>query len=240
MTWLWRTCFSCVCLAPALAASVAGHVELVNSRARKHHDYSGVVVWLEPDGRAAPPPVPTVAVMAQKGKQFVPHVLAVDVGSSVQFPNFDPIFHNAFSNFDGPAFDTGLYPPGSTQTVKLRREGIVRVFCNIHSTMSAVIVVLRTPYFAVTGANGNFQIGDVPPGEYTLRIWHERATEATLKSLSRRVTVPAEGNSDGGGVLRLPAIGISESGYIEVPHKNKYGHDYPPVAPDTRYPGGPS
>ncbi len=213
-----------------------GRVELVDSRdpaVRKHRDYSGVVVWLEPVGREPPAAPPRTVEMIQKGKRFVPHVLAVPVGTTVEFPNLDPIFHNAFSNFSGQPFDTGLYPPGTSQKVRFRREGIVRVFCNIHSTMSAVIVVTRTPFVAVTGREGVFRIQDVPAGEYRMRLWHERATEATLKALERKIAV-----GENGGEIHLPALRISESGFLEVPHKNKYGQDYPPVPEEhVVYPG---
>jgi hypothetical protein len=155
------------------------------------------------------------------------------VGTTVEFPNLDPIFHNAFSNFSGQPFDTGLYPPGTSQKVRFRREGIVRVFCNIHSTMSAVIVVTRTPFVAVTNHEGVFRIQDVPAGEYRLRVWHERATEETLKGLERKIVVGANG-----GEIHIPALRISESGFLEVPHKNKYGQDYPPVPEEhVVYPG---
>ncbi len=213
-----------------------GRVELVDSRdpaVRKHRDYSGVVVWLEPVGREPPAAPPRTVEMIQKGKRFIPHVLAVPVGTTVEFPNLDPIFHNAFSNFSGQPFDTGLYPPGTSQKVRFRREGIVRVFCNIHSTMSAVIVVTRTPFVAVTGREGVFRIQDVPAGEYRMRLWHERATEATLKALERKIAV-----GENGGEIHLPALRISESGFLEVPHKNKYGQDYPPVPEEpVVYPG---
>jgi hypothetical protein len=158
-------------------------------------------------------------------------VLAVPVGTTVEFPNLDPIFHNAFSNFSGQPFDTGLYPPGSSQKVLFKREGAVRVFCNIHSTMSAVIVVTRTPYVAVTSRSGTFRIEGAPRGEYRMRIFHERAREDILKALERTVTLDQD-------TVTLPLLRISESGYIEVPHKNKYGQEYPPV-PDEHvvYPG---
>jgi hypothetical protein len=162
--------------------------------------------------------------MLQKGKKFVPHILAIPVGSMIDFPNLDPIFHNAFSNFAGQPFDTGLYAPGTSQKVVFRREGTVRVFCNIHSSMSAVIVVLRTPYFVVTTRDGAYQIENVPPGDYQLRVWHERASEATLERLERRLTISAAGMS-------LEPITISESGYLEVPHKNKFGREYGPEPP---------
>jgi plastocyanin len=230
------------CAWPALAVTVSGQVELRDSRhqsVRKHKNYSGVIVWLEPVGRPLPPAPGKTAVMLQKGKQFIPHVLAVAVGTTVEFPNLDPIFHNAFSDFAGQSFDTGLYPPGGTQKVVFRREGIVRVFCNIHSTMSAVIAVLNTPHFAVTAADGSFELPGVAPGEYLLHVWHERSTEATLHALARKVTVTAE-PVNGAAQIRLPVIRISEQGYLPVPHKNKYGLEYPREPERGPYPGGPS
>jgi plastocyanin len=207
----------------AHAGTLHGRVEIVSSKdpdVRKHSDYSGVVVWLDPVTGTWPAPAPRKAQMAQQGKRFIPHVLAITVGSLVDFPNYDPIFHNAFSNYDGQIFDVGLYPPGTTQTVPFRKEGIVRIFCNIHPTMSAVIVVLKSPYYAVSTRNGEFSIVNVPPGQYRVRVFHERATEQTLKALERTVDV-------NGSDLTLPGITVSESGYLLVPHKNKFGKDYP-------------
>jgi len=206
-----------------VAGSVSGRVELRDSQdaaVRKHMDFSGVVVWLEPVAGSLPPPPPgAVARMIQKDKTFTPHVLAIRAGTSVDFPNFDPIFHNAFSNYNGKTFDVGLYKPGTSRQVRFTSPGIVRVFCNIHANMSAVIVVLNTPYFEATQKNGNFGFDNILPGEYTLHFFHERATQATLDSLTRRITVTE-------GSVTLPVIGISESGYIVIPHHNKFGHDY--------------
>jgi plastocyanin len=203
--------------------SVSGRVELRDSQdaaVRKHMDFSGVVLWLEPIAGSLPPAPPgATAKMIQKDKTFTPHVLAIRVGTSVDFPNFDPIFHNAFSNYNGKIFDVGLYPPGTSRRERFTQPGVVRVFCNIHANMSAVIVVLNTPYFETTQKNGNFQLDNITPGEYTLHFFHERAAQVTLDSLTRRVTI-------GDGSIALPAIGISESGYIIIPHHNKYGHDY--------------
>ena len=235
MTSLLRTFFKallCVAIAGSLAGgSVSGKIDLRDSQdaaVRKHLDFSGVVVWLEPAiGATVPAPTGTVARMVQKDKTFTPHVLPILVGSSVDFPNFDPIFHNAFSNYNGQLFDVGLYPPGTSRRVRFARPGIVRVFCNIHAGMSAVIVVLNTPYFVTTQKDGVYQFRDIPAGEYSLRFFHERATQATLDSLTRRVTVTADGS------VSLPAIGISESGYIVIPHHNKYGHDYAPAPDDN-------
>jgi len=168
--------------------------------------------------------------MLQKNKTFTPHVLPVLAGTKIDFPNDDPIFHNAFSTYSGQIFDVGLYPPGTSKTVRFQRSGIVRVFCNIHPTMSAIILVLSTPHFATTPHDGSFRL-DVPPGTYELSVFHERATEQTLQALSRRVVVGPEG-------LRLPPIVVSEAGYLVAPHKNKYGHDYAPPPDDkTFYPG---
>ena len=206
------------------AASVTGIVELIDSNiaaVAKQKDYSGVVVWLERVDGKTPPVTAGTHTILQKNKRFTPHVSVITVGTVVDLPNRDPIFHNAFSNFAGQPFDTGLYPPGSTQKIKFRRAGVVRVFCNIHSTMSAVIVVLETPYFAKSAREGTFKIDDVPPGEYTLKFWHERAAEDKLKRLERKVVVES-------GNLHVPAQLISESGFVQLPHKNKYGREYGP------------
>jgi plastocyanin len=216
-------------------ALVTGQVELADSReasVRRAKNYAGVVVWLEPAGGAAPLSKSDVYTIRQKGKRFNPHILPVPVGATVDFPNFDPIFHNAFSNFAGQPFDTGLYRPGTSQKVQFRREGVVRVFCNIHSSMSAVIVVLDTPYYATSKADGSIRIEGVPKGDYTLHVWHERATQASLTELTRKIAI-----SDAS--LELPVIRISESGYLEIPHKNKHGREYPPRPVEhSVYPGG--
>jgi plastocyanin len=159
------------------------------------------------------------AKMEQRNKAFVPHMLVIETGTLVDFPNYDPIFHNAFSNYNGKVFDIGLYAPGTSRSVKFGRAGIVRVFCNIHPTMSAVIVVVDTPYFAVTQKDGTFRMADVAPGEYRLHVFHERATETALRPLDRMVSVGAD-------PVLLTAISISESGFLAVPHTNKYGHEY--------------
>lgn len=213
-------------------ATVTGMVSLVDSKessVRKKRDFSGVVIWLEPaTAPATPAKAAPRAQILQKNKRFSPHILAVPAGTVVDFPNMDPIFHNAFSNFDGKVFDIGLYAPGTSRGVRLDRPGVVRVFCNIHPTMSAVIAVLPSPYFASSDRDGRFQILNVPAGEYTLHVIHERATAATLQALTRKLNVTES--------LPPQSIAISESGYLPVLHKNKYGKDYPPE-PDKSYPG---
>jgi len=217
-----------------VGATVNGHVQLVFSNdlsVRKHQDYSGVVVWLE--SLSGPPVLAAKAAhvqMIQKDKTFSPHVLPILIGTTVDFPNYDPIFHNAFSNYNGQIFDIGLYPPGTTKSIVFRREGVVRVFCNIHPTMSAVVVVLRSPYFCVSNKSGDLQMTGVPTGSYRIHVFHERATEQTLAALTKTVEISEER-------VQLPPISVSESGYLQLPHQNKYGKDYPPDAETGAYPG---
>lgn len=166
------------------------------------------------------------AVLAQKNKAFEPHLLVVTKGSSVEFPNHDPWFHNVFSLFDGKRFDLGLYEAGSSRTVRFDREGISYIFCNIHPEMSAVVVVLGTPYFAVTNKDGEFSIPNVPAGRYTLHVWNESAQPAKAEALSREVQVGDAARSL--GVIRVPVTQLAT-----MPHKNKYGQDYEPPSPNN-------
>jgi plastocyanin len=234
MIWRWLICSS-VGLGLAFAASVTGEIELTNSRntaVRKHKDYAGVVLWLEPVDRPVPALAPRKVEMLQKDKQFLPHVLAISLGSTVELPNLDLIFHNAFSNFSGQPFDVGLYAPRTSRSVTFKHPGIVRVFCNIHATMSAIIAVLNTPWYAVTTSNGKYTFNNVPPGEYNLHMFHERALPVNVKYLERRITIPDAG-------LVMPLLSITETGFIPAEHLNKHGKDYPPASTDSAYPGAP-
>ncbi len=231
--WRFLTGAALVSLIPAAAAEFTVQVELADSRlpsVQKRKDYSGVVVWLEPaSGR---PHLPRrTYIMTQKGKRFIPHVLPITVGSTVNFPNEDIVFHHVFSNSAEQPFDTDLYPPGESRKMEFRRDGVVRVFCKIHSSMSAVIVVLQTPYFAVSAPDGAIRIKRVPPGQYTLRVWHERASEDTLTGLARAVSIGEAG-------LKLDAIRISESGYLDVPHTLRPGSEHPAESTHAVLPGG--
>jgi plastocyanin len=240
MIWRSLTCFSFLaavaCTAISLGgqtpATVSGTVELENSRIESvaHGDYSGVVISLHAVNQPEQATPQKHAVMLQKNKMFTPHIMPVLAGTTIDFPNGDPIFHSAFSTYDGQIFDLGLYAPGTSRSVKFRRPGIVRVFCNIHPAMSAVILVLPTPYFVVTQRDGSFRL-EVPPGSYDLEVFHERATDRVLHSLSRRIVVEPGGT-------RIPPIVVSEAGYLIAPHKNKFGKDYD-AAPDDQnlYPG---
>jgi plastocyanin len=187
------------------------------------------VVWLTPLGQRANEPLELTrqhSVLRQKNKAFEPHLLAVTKGSTVDFPNLDPWFHNVFSLFNGKKFDLGLYEAGTTRTVHFDREGVSYIFCNIHPEMSAVVVVVASPYFTVAGKSGDFAIPGVPPGRYRLHLWSENALPETLEGLAREVEV--SGTTDSVGTLR-----VREAEIAKTQHKNKYGQDYEPPSPNN-------
>jgi plastocyanin len=188
---------------------------------------AGAVVWLVPLSPQADLPVKNSnsplrhLTLVQKDKRFDPHVLVVEVGTVVDFPNRDPFFHNVFSLFDGKRFDLGLYEAGSTRGVRFDRPGVCYIFCNIHAEMSAVVVVVNTPYFAVSNRSGEFEIPEVPAGRYRLNVWAERCLPKTLTELSREVTV-------GSDTAVLGTIHLEKSREVVTVHRNKYGKDYDP------------
>jgi len=152
-------------------------------------DWRRSVVYLESaPSRAFPDVEPQRATMDQRNETFVPHVLAVTVGTTVDFPNSDSTYHNVFSLRGPRPFDLGRYAAGKSKSVRFDRAGIVRVFCEIHSHMSAFILVFNHRYFDVTSADGRYQIGRVPPGRYTLVAWNEGAVRE-----SRPIVIPEEG-----------------------------------------------
>lgn len=142
----------------------------------------------------------------QRNETFVPHVLAITVGTTVDFPNNDTTYHNVFSLSRVRPFDLGRYAAGRSRAVTFNRPGIVRVFCDIHSHMSAFILVFAHRYFAVTDDQGHYRIDDVPPGTYVLRAWNEAvpgvAREATVRageSVQVDLVMQRDGGAEGGG-----------------------------------------
>lgn len=113
----------------------------------------------------------TRAVLDQRMETFVPYVLPISVGTTVSFPNSDPVYHNVFSLSKPRRFDLGRYPQGQTKSVRFDRPGIVRVFCEIHSHMSAFVLVFSHGYFSATDDDGRYRIDDVPPGRYDVVVW---------------------------------------------------------------------
>jgi plastocyanin len=123
---------------------------------------------------------PTRVGIRQRNETFVPRVVAVPVGSEVEFPNDDAFYHNVFSLSRPRTFNLGRYPKGETRAVRFDRPGIVKVFCDIHSHMSAAVVVFAHPWFTIPDAEGRFDIPDVPAGDQRLTAWHERLGDTTI------------------------------------------------------------
>jgi len=207
----------------AQGVSVTGRVSMYGGTVPDNH--VSAVVWLVPVGEPLEL-TPMHSVLRQKNKAFEPHLLVVTKGSTVDFPNLDPWFHNVFSLFNGKKFDLGLYEAGTTRTVHFDREGVSYIFCNIHPEMSAVVVVVPSPYFAVAGKNGDFSLASVPAGRYAVHVWSENALPEILVAMTHEVEI--SGSSHSVGTLR-----IRETETAKAQHKNKYGQDYEPPSPNN-------
>lgn len=208
----------------AQTTTVSGTVVVEHSSVsakRGKPDNSKVVVWLEPKQAVenAFSPQQLHWRMVQKNKQFIPNLLIVPVGSSVEFPNEDPFFHNVFSLFNGKRFDLSLYQTGESRSVKFDREGVSYIFCNIHPDMHAVVVALSTRLYAVSGPSGSFNIPNVPAGDYLLHVWYERTTPDVRHGLEHPLTISSSR-------MVLPLIRIPELQELSATHKNKFGKDY--------------
>jgi len=215
--------------AAAQAQTVSAHFDVFEENG-KHTDASNVVVWLT--SRDAKAPVATQASaeprarLAQMNKSFSQHLLVIPAGSTVEFPNKDPFFHNVFSLFEGKRFDLGLYEAGTARIVHFDRPGVCYIFCNIHPEMSAVVVVVDTPYYGVSDRAGNVSIADVPPGQYTAHIWYEGVAPEQLKKLVRPLTVTETSHS-------LSNMRLVEIKGLLMSHKNKYGREYDKPTPSS-------
>lgn len=160
-------------------------------------EFDKTIVMLE--GGKVSPLAPQTVTIEQRGGRFEPGLVVVPVGSTVNFPNFDPIFHNVFSLSRAQSFDLGFYPKDHTKTVKFSRAGIVQVYCHIHASMYAAIVVTASPWFAKPGADGIAAFPDVPAGHYKVVAWHKVAgvhqteIEVTATGQSRaKIRVPID------------------------------------------------
>jgi plastocyanin len=186
------------------------------------------VVWLTPLGSTVEPlrqDPSRIPQLVQKNKMFHPSLLVIPVGGKVEFPNHDPFFHNVFSLFEGKRFDLGLYERGTTRVVQFDKPGISFIFCNIHEQMSAVVIALATPYYAISDARGDVTIPNVPPGRYELQVFHSAVAPDALRALSREITV-APGDTSL-GTFTLTGTDVAQA------HKNKYGRDYDRPDPDS-------
>jgi plastocyanin len=195
---------------PAVAATVSGTVQ---TTVRPGTAAAQAVVYAEPlDRPAAAKPVKRSLI--QKDKSFSPDVLGVPIGSTIDFPNDDPIFHNVFSLSRPAPFDLGLYRAGASKTRVFTAPATYRVFCNMHPQMTALIVVVPTSFVTVTGGDGSFAL-DLPPGTYRITAISGRAA-----AVVKEIAVPASG-------LRVDDLALDERPFRDQPHKNKFGKEYP-------------
>ncbi len=196
----------------AQAADLEGQIRLTGGGKNGAAEMAGAVIYFEPSAPVAAPAPPIPFEVATVRKAFSPRVLAVPPGSSVRFPNQDPILHNVFSLSGANRFDLGLYRAGDGKSTTFDHPGVVRIFCNVHHDMVAYVLVVDTPYIARPDSEGRFRLEDIPDGPGTLTVWHERATE-----WKRSLTVPLD-------APQLVELALSKS---RVPkHRNKLGRPY--------------
>lgn len=174
------------------------------------------VVYAEPLSGVAPPSQSPPVSISQRNKSFTPRVVGVPVGSVVQFPNDDQIFHNVFSLTPGHAFDLGLYRAGQSKSRAMTSPGLVRIFCNIHPQMTALLVAAPTPWITTAATDGSWRL-ELPAGRYRVTAVSDRAAPATVE-----VTV--------GGTTTAPALALDESTYVATRHTNKFGKPYSEAA----------
>jgi plastocyanin len=209
--WIWAVSVLCL-MASQLSAQtvVTGTVGVTTKAGIPAH---AAVVYAQPIDRPVPSR-PATFTLAQKNKAFAPGVLGVPVGSTVAFPNQDAIFHNVFSLTSPSPFDLGLYRAGASKTRVFAEAATYRVFCNIHPQMSAVIVVVPTPFVTVTDRDGAYTL-TLPPGRYRVTATTGRGTP-----VSHEVAIA-------GASATLEPIEVDERLLVETPHTNKFGKPYP-------------
>jgi plastocyanin len=170
--------FSAWPLAALDAANITGTVKIAGLR-----DGSNTVVYIDKiPGKVFPPPKEPIK-LDQLNLVFVPHVRPLLLGSKVAFPNSDEVRHNVFSPSSTQAFNLGTYPSGITRYRVFDKPGQITLLCKVHAQMSAYILVIETPYFATTDKDGNYTIPNVPPGHYTLKVWHERFSKTQSRAI---------------------------------------------------------
>jgi plastocyanin len=196
------------------AVAIGGPVSgVIRTASRPGTAPAARIVYAEPLD-VPPSKQPGKFTLRQKNKAFLPRVLAVPVGSSIVFPNDDLIFHNVFSLSGPQPFDLGLYRSGDAPLRTFTQPGTYRVFCNIHSLMSALIVVVPTPYVAAADPDGRFVL-DLPAGRYRVTAMSERASPVSVEVVSQA------------GATVAPELNLDETRWALAPHKNKFGNDYP-------------
>jgi plastocyanin len=186
---MYRTALTAVCVAGlvqlagiSIGRAAAREMDLGGRALTGGKPTADVVVWLDAPG--APRRRETRLVIEQRNMEFLPRVLAAPVGSTVELPNHDRVFHNVFSFTNGKPFDLGMYPTGASKRIKLDRPAVNRLYCNIHPHMAAYIIAVDTPYYATSDKAGVFTIHEVPAGDYTYHAWRSGGD-----TLSASVTV---------------------------------------------------
>jgi len=198
------------------AAVVSGQVMFLTKRGQNPVK-NETLIWLDPiAGKPSRRTAPTFT-MTTRSKTFLPHVVAVPAGATINFPNEDPIAHNLFSLTPGNTFDLGLYRKGPGKPHKFETPGVVNIYCNVHPNMSAVVHVMSTPYYGFADANGNYSF-DVPPGKYRLTAWNEQGG-AVIKDI----------DVGPNGLPNAPLVTIDGRNFRQSQHKNKFGQTYKPA-----------
>lgn len=207
---------------PATSSPAELRIRIVSSLPGKHRAVPAVI-WLEPLAGTPALSFPSHGhyILLQKSRTFIPHLQVIPAGSVVEFPNEDPFFHNVFSLFEGKRFDLGLYEAGSSKSVTFSRVGVSYIFCNIHPEMSAVVIALSTPLYAMADTNESVLLHGVPPGDYKLHVWIEGVPQSFLDGLSHPVHF--SNSAVDLGVLPAPIAGART-----IPHSNMYGQEYTP------------
>ena len=172
--------------APLLAGELQGKVKVKGTR-----DSADAVVYAEAPGKTSAVP-PAHAKMDQANLVFAPHVLAVQVGTTVDFLNSDAVLHNVFSpDACADKFNLGTWPKGQTRSFTFKKECVATLLCKVHPEMEGFVIAVPTPYYAVTKADGSYKIADVPDGAYTVKVWHPKA-----KATQKPVTVKGATTAD--------------------------------------------
>jgi plastocyanin len=175
MRTAWLALIGVTAMAPGIAAA-AGAVKGRVTRERVETPVANAVIMIDAPAAPVAPGAPH-ALIDQRDMAFVPHVIAVPVGTTVDFPNHDRTLHNVFSASPAKRFDLGMYDPGETRSVTFDQPGVVRLGCNAHPKMEAFVVVHANPHVAVTDEQGAYTIEGVPPGRFRARLWHETLAE---------------------------------------------------------------
>ncbi|MCB1554288.1 MAG: hypothetical protein KDJ14_10835 [Xanthomonadales bacterium] len=201
--------------APIGAAELSGQISIASSgQALRSSETTEAVVYFRPTAAFAPPAALPTTQMATRRKEFVPRVLAITPGTEVRFPNLDPILHNAFSGSPGNIFDTGVYGNGEGSSHVFESAGLVKVYCNVHHSMNATILVLDTPWFTRPDAQGRFRLQDLPEGPGDLVVYHDR-------------TSPWQQRIEVGATAAEPLqIHLELTRRKVPPHMNKFGKPY--------------